>query len=189
MRNFRLIVFVFIMAFRALPVFCAPAPDAPALSLSSLVISPGPAQLVINYSLAVENTDVLADLLRDGAHLSLAENMVLVRKRAVIHNKTVGGESRVWYLHHDPLTREFVIISDDFPMLRNRELPDLFSDAWGKMRTVITPTEAFSKGRTYHINLVFSLKYDQVPPWLEKALFFRSWDLIDPIILSLDFIY
>ena len=53
----------------------------------------------------------------------------------------------------------------------------------------LSPTIPLTPGENYQVALTLSLRHAHVPPWLEKALFFWSWDVLAPATFTLDFQY
>lgn len=158
------------------------------LILNTYVVEPSAHQIKVHYSLHVLPVAALADLLRDGAHLALEEQVSVVRLRSLMPNSTVLDARFVWYLRHDPLTRQFILTQDNGQSSRNAQLAPLLAQTW-KERSHLFPLERpLEEDSTFRLVLSYTFKHTEVPPWLEKSLFFWSWGVSEPLVVSVDFI-
>ena len=147
--------------------------------------------LVISLGLDVENTQKLHDMLKNGAAMLLAANVKLERLRALWTNETIREQSFVSHLRHNPLTREFLItMPGGEKHLADRNLERLLAATWHNLSLHIGSRDMLLRygGNTkYRITLDLSLRHTEIPPWLAKTLIFRSWDIAEPITLTIPF--
>ena len=147
--------------------------------------------LAVTLGLEVDNTEILHDMLKNGAAMQLAANVRLERLRPWWTNETLLEKPFVSHLRHNPLTREFLLtMPGEEKPLADRNLERLLAATWHKLTLDIGANGiARHNGGTarYRIILDISLRHTEVPPWLAKTLIFRSWDIVEPITLTLPF--
>ncbi|MEG2140508.1 MAG: DUF4390 domain-containing protein [Bilophila sp.] len=143
----------------------------------------------VESGLMLEKTAFLRALLRDGAVLNLAGTLTLERLRTLLSNTVLSEITLLYQLRHDPLTREFVLSVAGSPSIRQKNLDDLLAFAWKDMHFLLPLQESLVSGETYRVRLDLTLQHAEVPPWLEKALFFWSWDVAPAASFSHEFVY
>ena len=145
--------------------------------------------LAVETGFRVDNLGVARNLLRDGAQLVLDCTLSLERLRTVLRNVPLSEVSLRLHLRHDALTRDFLLYVEGQPLRRSRNLNQLL-DPFAKDLQILLPLELpLESGEDYRLTLRLTLQYAEVPPWLERALFFWSWDVAPPVSLSKEFRY
>lgn len=125
--------------------------------------------------------------LRDGAALNLEMGVTVERPRLMLPSKTLIERHILYQIRFDPLTREYVLLREAAPPLRQRKLETLLDDVLGDALIPLAPPAPLLPGETYRAVLNLTMRHAHVPPWLEKALFFWSWDVVTPATFTLDF--
>lgn len=137
-------------------------------------------QASVDYQLWLKGLVPIRDQLREGAHMAIEGSIRLFQRNLLRPNSELAAQILAWTLRHDPLTREFMIADVSVPegqITRSPHLDSLLRDAWKDLHAVLAPAEPFEDDETYIVRLELVLKYAEVPPWLQKALFFWSWEL------------
>lgn len=141
------------------------------------------------YGNRVENGGVVRSQLRDGAVMTLTCKLALERVRTLLSNEVISGESRSYQLRHDLLSREFILSSPGHPIVRQKQFDTLLASAFQHLDFLLPLQAPLVSGETYRVQLKITLEHAEVPPWLEKALFFWSWEVTPPLSFSQDFIF
>ena len=143
----------------------------------------------LEASLSVSDPDQLQASLLDGAALNLEATILLKQPRILLPGRTIHEQHLLFQMRFDPLTREYLLLQHSAPPIRRRSLEHLLEDVLGDASIPLVPMTMLSPGGAYQVNLTLGIRYAEVPPWLEKALFFWSWDIISPATFHLEFIY
>ena len=64
-----------------------------------------------------------------------------------------------------------------------------FAATWEVMTFNAPLQTPLASGETYKVRLDVTLQHAEVPPWLEKALFFWSWDIAPAASFTQEFTY
>lgn len=144
--------------------------------------------ILVESGLAVTHISDIRTLLRDGASINLSCNLVIERLRTFLANETLADATVVYQLRHDPLTREFIMAQDGISPQRSKKLEELLAFTDVLMFNIPLAAPLVS-GETYRVHLHMTLQHAEVPPWLEKALFFWSWDIAPALSFTQEFIY
>lgn len=142
--------------------------------------------LFVRSGIRVQNIEQVRNQLRDGAQMVLKGTVTLLRLRTVLSNQLVGKGEIVLHLRHDPLRRDFLAFRGK-ELFKNRNLSQLLSAAWDAAPITLNLLEPLIPGDTYRVTMSLTMQHAQVPPWLEKALFFWSWDVVPSLELTQDF--
>ncbi|MCH5276340.1 MAG: DUF4390 domain-containing protein [Desulfovibrionaceae bacterium] len=127
--------------------------------------------------------------LRDGAALNLSLDVILELPRLVLPSQILAESHILYQIRFDPLAREYLLLREAAPPLRHSSLESLLNDVLGDTVIPLVPSTPFTPDDTYRATLTLSLRHAHVPPWLKKALFFWSWDVLAPAAFTLDFQY
>ena len=157
--------------------------------LDSFTVQTSAQQVEVLTGLRISNPDGIKSQLRDGAVMMLSCIMNLERIRTLLSNEQLSVIQRTYQLRHDPLTREFMLSSSDAPTLHQGNFDSLLNLAWKELHFTLPLLRPLSSGETYRIRLEMTLQHTEVPPWLEKALFFWSWDVCPRVVLTQDFTF
>ena len=103
--------------------------------------------------------------------------------------QVISGESRSYQVRHDLLSREFILSSPGHPIVRQKQFDTLLASAFQHLDFLLPLQAPLVSGETYRVQLKITLEHAEVPPWLEKALFFWSWEVTPPLSFSQDFIF
>lgn len=142
--------------------------------------------LFISSGIRVQNIEQVRDQLRDGAQMLLKGTVTLHRLRTLLTNQLVGEGDLVLHLRHDPLRRDFLVFRGK-ELFKNRNLAQVLSAAWDAAPITLKLREPLIPGDTYRVTMLLTMQHAEVPPWLEKALFFWSWDVVPSLELTQDF--
>lgn len=135
--------------------------------------------MVLRVAVDIDDREALRNLLRDGAQLKLTLAATLKRSRTLMPAEEVGVVVAEILMRHDPLTREFEFsTSPDLPHRRDRNFNRLMDATLERLRLPLAPAAGLAQGESYTLSLTCGLRHTQVPPWLEKTLFFWSWDVV-----------
>ena len=139
--------------------------------------------------IGLENDGVVRAQLRDGAVMTLTCKLALERVRTLLSNEVLSEELRSYQLRHDLLSREFILSSPGQPIVRQKQFDALLASAFQHLDFLLPLQAPLVSGETYRVQLKITLEHAEVPPWLEKALFFWSWEVTPPLSFSQDFIF
>lgn len=126
--------------------------------------------------------------LRDGASFHLDTDVQVDLLRSLLPNVSVSTSHATCVIRFDPMTREYLLLRPNALPARHKRLDTLFQEAVGDSVHVFPLPPENKEGDQYRASLTLSLRYADVPPWLRKTLFFWSWNIIEPITFTLDFI-
>lgn len=170
--------------------FSPPAGQPNTLTLLSFTVEAKPDQhVVVECGLGVSDARSVKALLRDGAIINLTCKLVIERLRTLLANETLVDATEVHQLRHDPLTREFIMLPPNAPARRDKKLDALLAATWECMTFNVPLQAPLASGETYRVRLDVTLQHAEVPPWLEKALFFWSWDVAPAASFTQEFTY
>ena len=145
--------------------------------------------VTVTYQLTIKGLAPLRDQLRDGAHMALEGKLRLFQRNLLRPNSELCVAPLAWGLRHDPLTREFVLSDPEGRTSRAPHLDMLLRDALKNLQTTLTPEDPLEDDEEYIVRFDLVLKYASVPPWLERALFFWSWELSPAFSFEHSFTY
>lgn len=148
-----------------------------------------PQVVQVDTGFRIEHSGAVRSQLRDGAVMNLHCVVTLERIRTLLSNIVISETTRTYQLRHDLLTREFMLSCPDKPLLRQKQLDALMTSAWEHLQFMLPLQEPLISGDTYRVSLKVTLEHAEVPPWLEKALFFWSWEVTPPLSFSQDFVF
>ena len=143
----------------------------------------------VSMGIGLENDGVVRAQLRDGAVMTLTCKLALERVRTLLSNEVLSEESRSYQLRHDLLSREFILSSPGQPLVRQKQFDALLASVFQHLDFLLPLQASLVSGETYRVQLKITLEHAEVPPWLEKALFFWSWEVTPPLSFSQDFIF
>lgn len=161
-----------------------------ALALRSFTVETRPDHhVLVECGISVSDSRTIKALLRDGAIISLTCRLVIERLRTLLANETLAEGAEVHQLRYDPLTREFIMLRPNAPARRDKKLDVLLAATWECMAFNMPLEHPLISGETYRVRLDVTLQHAEVPPWLEKALFFWSWDIAPATSFTQEFTY
>lgn len=165
------------------------AQEQPVLEIENFVLRTAPEAVYVTSGFRLENSAPIKAQLRDGAQMVLSCTIRLERLRTLLSNVTLSETTLIFHLRHDPLLREFLLFSDVTEPARHKNLNALLTAAWNPLHVVLPLREPLETGTPCRVTVNVSLQHATVPPWLEQALFFWSWDVVPPIALTQEFTY
>ncbi len=163
--------------------------ETPKLELRSFTLETLNDGVHVSMGLGIEHMGSVRSQLRDGAVMTLTCNLDLVRVRTILSNEILSSETRTYQLRHDLLSREFILSSPGTPIVRQKQFAALVASAWQHLEFVLPIKEPLVSGETYRVQLKVTLEHAEVPPWLEKALFFWSWEVTPPLSFTQEFVF
>ena len=161
--------------------------EAPQLRISSFSVETNGA-IHVDTGILLESPGVVRAQLRDGAVMNLNCRLVLQKIRTLLSNELLSECSRSYTLRHDLLTREFILSAPGMATVRQKQFSALL-DGLKKLDFVLPLQNPLQPGEEYRVQIQFVFQHAEVPPWLEKALFFWSWEVAPPLSFSQDFVY
>ena len=162
---------------------------APKLELDTFTVETIPEGVQVDTGFKIDHANVIRAQLRDGAVMNLQCKLKLERVRTLLSNPVISETTRSYQLRHDLLTREFILSSPERPLVRQKQFDALLASTWGHLQFLLPLHEPLSSGETYRVQFDVTLEHAEVPPWLEKALFFWSWEVAPPLSFSQDFVF
>ncbi len=147
--------------------------------------------IVVRLGISVDNVDGLYEMLKDGASFQLVVDAKLERVRTFWTNVLLSEKQQVSILRHNPLTREFMLYmpGEEKPLL-DKNLERLLAATWHKYQVNVGPVGLLRQaeaGSAYQILLNIALRHAEVPPWLAKNYVLWSWNVVDPVNITLPF--
>lgn len=170
-------------------LFCAAIPvcaQEQYLLLNVLELTHEQNRTMMRADIAVSDVDALRKLLRDGARIALNCSARVEVPRSMLPNTTVAQGILQSHVRYDALTREFFIFHGSERPRRDKDLAALLRENWGNLLIPLEVTEEIPEGLFLQARLSVQLQHTEVPPWLERALFFWSWDVAPPVTFSRD---
>ncbi len=154
--------------------------------VSEIDIDASPRNIDLDCRLKILNIAELRNQLRDGAKMIFSIDILIEELGTIMPNSDIIETQKSYHLYHEPLTREFYFVFDD-KVIKNRDLNALFKESLIPLLISLTPEDELEDNENYRATLKFNLRHAEVPPWLERTLFFWSWDLANEISAVLDF--
>lgn len=145
--------------------------------------------VLVDSGIILSNLPEIKSLLRDGAVINLNCKLTCKRVRSFLTNKTLAELNETYQIRHDTLTREFVLIQPNGHIERNPRMETLLKTWWEKLCFTIPLSAPLVSGETYRVQLDVNLQHAKIPPWLEKALFFWSWEIAPSASFTQEFTY
>lgn len=148
-------------------------------------------RVMLSIPLSVSDEDSLRSMLQDGAVMALDIKVVMERERTLWFNEDIAEVEFTWNLRLDPLTREYSITG---PALGNgqhtafsdRSLRRLLAATWKLLDLNLADAALFDSQEEYLFIITRSLRYAELPPWLDHALVLWSRDIVSPETIKLD---
>lgn len=168
-----------------------PAPaQAQHIVLSDLVLDNHAGNVMVRFSLALDDEREIEQVLIDGARLALVCRASLSDASGLLFDSTVTEARYVNRLSYDSLSKEFYLErSGGDPPVRGRDLASLLKEYWSVIEIDLGAFEALERGNDYALDLDVELKYDDVPKWLRRTLFFWSWSVAPSASYRMEFEY
>lgn len=166
----------------ALPAFCAAAPKRLILFAPEARVHNN--TVIVDLGVSIDSIEGLANLLRDGAVLSLDITLNIERERSWWANAEAGSKEYASVLRHDPLSRDFIVTIPNgagFRETRDRNLPRLLKASWLKLELPLVRVEMLADAEPaeeYLIVAGVSLHHTEVPPWIENTTLFWSSEVV-----------
>ncbi len=159
--------------------------------IQSPVIETRTGSILVKLGVSVDNVDGLYQMLKDGASFQLVVDAKLERVRGFWTNVLLSEKRQVSLLRHNPLTREFMLFmpGEEKPLL-DKNLERLLAATWHKYQINVGPVDLLRQaepGAAYQILLTVALRHAEVPPWLTKNYVLWSWNVVDPVNMTLPF--
>lgn len=160
------------------------------LELGNLILDNLAGNITVRFGVRVDQLEELEQVLAEGSTVGLVCEGGVSRRKSMWPDKTLAEEEWVSTLRRDVLAQDYVL---DLPgaekALRSKDLAALLKDGWGRLSMVIGPWAALSPGGEYSLDLSITLTRRDVPVWLRYVVFFKSWDVYQPVSYQLDFRY
>lgn len=178
----------------SLCLFSEPLPTAAAdticeLALQDVVLTVTSGRVAANYRLDIAGVEDLRDQLRDGAHLVVEGQVQLLEHNTLLPDDELDMVRVEWFLRHDPLTREFVVVDKWNDTRRGPDLGQLLQGTWKQLIVTLSPQEPLQPGLDYRVVFRLAVRYAEVPPWLGNALFLWSRTVSPELELEQSFVF
>jgi hypothetical protein len=180
------------VAFLFFLLLLCPASPARAqhIQLSNLILDNEAGAIAVRFSLALEEDEPLAAMLKEGAVVALRCQASLSRKREYWSDEQIAEAELISRVRNDALTREFVVEMPGAPQpARSVNLPALLGLTWNKIAMDLGPFSSLKRGEEYVLELKVTLSHDDVPAWMRWALFFWSWKVAPAATYQMEFLY
>ncbi len=160
------------------------------IQLSNLILDNEAGAIAVRFSLALEEDEPLAAMLKEGTVVALRCQASLSRKRKYWADEQIAEAELVSRIRNDALTREFVVEMPGKPQpARSVNLPALLGQTWDKIAMDLGPFSSLKRGEEYVLELKVTLAHDDVPAWMRWALFFWSWKVAPTTTYQMEFLY
>ena len=161
------------------------------LELTNLVLDSQNGSIQVRFGLDVKDPDLLKDFLQDdGALLQLRCQIKLYRQRSFWWNELLAKKTVDYKLKGNPEKKKYWLKdSRKEKFVQKKDLAALLKSSWQHMHVGLGPWIQLTKGEAYSLYLKVSMKRIDVPKWLQRALFFWSWDVLPENTYRLDFSY
>lgn len=116
-------------------------------------------------------------MLVDGTSININLLTALEEKRTLLSDKEIQTNFVGWQVRYDPLTREFLLYYENEVPRRSRDLANLLSPLFSRFRLSLENLPPLSNKEKYAVTIHIGFQHSNIPPWIEKVLFFRSWDI------------
>lgn len=160
----------------------------PSFILNSLNLNETTGGMNLEAYVALRHTEPIEDGLMEGALLNLEISALLERRHSLRPNSSLSSASLLYQIRFDPVSREFVLLRPDLPPLRQRRLSHLLENVLADM-VLFLPLEKAARPGKYRASLKLGLRQADIPPLIERTLFFWSWEVIPPTTFSLDYLH
>lgn len=158
--------------------------------LRDFVLDNSEGQITIRYGISFTELDALRLMLKEGAQITLSCEASLSRPGTFWFGETMTQQELTSTLSYDALTREYVITLSNKPTLyKAGSLVKLLEETWENLTLGVGQLTNLERGQDYTVDLYIRAKSDSVPPWLEKTLFFWSWDVAPSMHYSMHFTF
>ena len=171
------IVFALMWVCSIPPALCA---ENCTLELAGFALEGHGSRLIVHAPLRLNDNADVVEQLRGGAELRLTADIEIRENTLWPFNTQLATTNAAFYVRYDPLIRAFFLTSGE-----NRRqfstLDRLLHDAWDSTPLRIQLDQPLIRGEQYTINIRFTLQHTDVPSWLKKLLFFKSWKIAPPL--------
>lgn len=157
------------------------------LNLKPIQIIPNSDHLFLDTGILFQNKPALTAMLLDGANLNIKIE-ILVEKLNMLSNDVLFEETIIYNIRYDLLRRDFML-DNAGKKSYFKNFDDLLKKYFEDLKLNIPLNEPLETQETYKITLKPSILHAEVPPWLKKALFFWSWEIVYPYPYHYEFSY
>lgn len=178
------VVFCWFLTLCVLP--CSALAEEARLEFTQFSLEKKEHTLTLLSQIRLNNDNMVRNQLRDGAQMVLKGVVTLHRLRTLLSNELLGQAEVVVHLRHDPLRKEFMAFRAQ-QVYQNRNLAQALYTAWDSAPVALVLAQPLAADESYRVTMHLTLQHAEVPPWLEKALFFWSWDVVPPVDVTQDF--
>ncbi len=179
----KLITLLFFILFS----FQAYASDYDAFILNFLRVNPQNNFINIEMALGAPTKNNVEQQLRNGQILKFIIDIAISHERTLLPAKEISRYSTEYYLRYDPLTRQYMVINEAKPSIRNTDANYLFKTLISNLNFKIPAM--LSKNKHYIMNINVSIRQTTNQPWIQKNLFFLSDSIIQPATFKYEFDY
>ncbi len=159
--------------------------------LQNVVLDSDTHHLSISVAMEFVGIQQLESILKQRGYPVIMDAHIAIKKvRPLFWNKTMFHTEVRYSIVYNPLTNKFVLAN---PVNRKILVSGSFGEVIKRMKTFRIKVGLWNnggkgKGDTYLLELQFVLKKD-VPWWMEKLLFFKSFNISSPQSYSITFRY
>ncbi len=145
------------------------------LTSSNISFSNNSIQLELFFSLP--DIERIEKMLISGVSINIDCFATLNENKAFLPDSEIQSYISGWQLRYQSLTHEFLLYHENENPLRSRDLKSLLHNIFSKYTLSLNHLPELDFDGKYTIDLTLGLRHATVPPWLEKTLFFWTWDI------------
>ncbi len=162
------------------------AEPQPFFTLTSSNISFYSNSIQLELFFSLPDIERIEKMLISGVNINIDCFATLNEKNSFLPDKEIQSYISGWQLRYQSLTHEFILYHENENPLRSRDLKSLLNAVFSKYTFSLNHLPELELDEDYTVNLTLGLRHATVPPWLEKTLFFWTWDIAkDSYLFSL----
>ncbi|MBF0481644.1 MAG: DUF4390 domain-containing protein [Desulfovibrionaceae bacterium] len=159
------------------------------ISLSNLIVDNSGGSISVLFGVQFANPQAIEAALSEGAQLDLVCTARLAAKRDYWFDREIGRTESVSHLLKIAPSQYRIVTPDGEGPLTGQDFPALLAAAFEDFSMTLGPGNMLNRGGSYSLSMEIRLERPNISPWLNKSLFFWSFDAAPPARYRLDFTY
>ncbi len=123
------------------------------------------------------NVAHIEKMLISGTSINIDYLASLKKEKMLFPDEELQNYISGWQIRYQPITREFILYHENDNPLRSRDLSSLLVTIFSHYTFSLHLIEPLKENEKYYVEIFIGLRHATVPPWLEKTLFFWTWDI------------